>query len=158
MDVGTRRTIDLMPDQKADTSAARLAERPRIEIVCRDRTPVFAKSATRGAPQPVQVAGSWHLRQSLGRAVETCGYRHDRCLRPTPAPPDQPPQDAEPAASPPWPTGHRFTERTRAKPAAVHGEHRSCIHPAQSTGSGGRPGPTGGSVQQGVPNPNRLLG
>ncbi|MFG3585956.1 transposase [Streptomyces sp. NPDC047990] len=157
MDVGTRRTIDLMPDQKADTSAARLAEQPGIEIVCRDRTPFFAKGATRGAPQAMQVADRWHLWHNLGKVAETCGYRHTRCLRPAPAPPDQAPQDAEPAASSPWPTGHRFAERTRAKPA-VHGEHRSCIHPAQSTGSGGRPRPTGGSVQQEVPNPNRLRG
>ncbi|MFF2384568.1 transposase [Streptomyces sp. NPDC058108] len=70
VDVETRRTIDLMPDQKADTSAARLAEQPGIAIVCRDRTPFFARGATRGAPQAVQVADQWHLWHNLGKATE----------------------------------------------------------------------------------------
>ncbi|MGW7021497.1 hypothetical protein ACWGGS_19495 [Streptomyces decoyicus] len=40
-------------------------------------------------------------------------------MRPTPAQPEEPQEEAEPAASP-WPTGHRFAERTRAKHATIH--------------------------------------
>jgi transposase len=49
VDVETRCPIDLLPDQEADTLAAWLAERPAIEIICRDRASFFAEGSTRGA-------------------------------------------------------------------------------------------------------------
>ncbi|WKX15851.1 hypothetical protein [Streptomyces sp. NL15-2K] len=57
---------------------------------------------------------------NLGEAAEKCVYRHRGCLRPIPTPPDEPQAEAEPTASSPWPTGHRFAERTRGKHAAIH--------------------------------------
>ncbi|MBW8795576.1 MAG: transposase [Streptomyces sp.] len=116
VDVETRRPVDLLPDREADTSAARLAKHPGIEVVCRDRVPFFAEGATRGAPQALQVADRWHLWHNLGEAAERCVYRHRGCLRPIPAPQEE----AEPAALSPWPTGHRLAERTRAQHATIH--------------------------------------
>ncbi|MGW7824737.1 ISL3 family transposase [Streptomyces puniciscabiei] len=56
VDVETRKPVELLPDREASTVAARLAEHPGIEVVCRDRAPFFAEGASFGAPTAVQVA------------------------------------------------------------------------------------------------------
>ncbi|MFD7438364.1 ISL3 family transposase [Streptomyces sp. NPDC059861] len=122
VDVETRRPVDLLPDREAGTVATWLAEHPSIEVVCRDRAPYFAEGASIGAPTAVQVADRCHLWRNLGEAAERCVSRHRPCLRATFAE-SEPEKTAapEPAESgSPWPTGHRFADRTRAKHATVH--------------------------------------
>ncbi|WP_443044176.1 ISL3 family transposase [Streptomyces sp. NBC_00353] len=122
VDVETRRPVDLLPDREAGTVAAWLAERPGIEVVCRDRAPFFAEGASIGAPTAVQVADRFHLWRNLGEAAERCVSLHRPCLRATTAePPSEEALAPESADSDsPWPTGHRFADRTRAKHATVH--------------------------------------
>ncbi|MFF9851782.1 transposase [Streptomyces litmocidini] len=123
VDVETRRPVDLLPDREASTLAKWLVKRPGIEVVCRDRAPFFKEGAAAGAPQAVQVADRWHLWHNLGEAAERCVADHRACLRGT-AP--EPPHPVEEPGAPtdssgsPWPTGHRFADRTRANHAAVH--------------------------------------
>ncbi|WP_030800373.1 ISL3 family transposase [Streptomyces sp. NRRL S-337] len=123
VDVETRRPVDLLPDREASSLAAWPAKRPAIEVVCRDRAPFFAEGAAIGAPQAVQVADRWHLWHNLSEAAERCVADHRGCLRGMAPEPSQqvkePEEPADPTGSP-WPTGHRFADRTRSNHAAVH--------------------------------------
>ncbi|MFE6869302.1 ISL3 family transposase [Kitasatospora sp. NPDC057692] len=122
VDVETRRPVDLLPDREAGTLAAWLAERPGIEVVCRDRAPFFAEGASIGAPTAVQVADRFHLWHNLGEAAERCISRHRSCLRATAAEvaPEKAGAQAPADSGSPWPTGHRFADRARGKHATVH--------------------------------------
>ncbi|MEW2136605.1 ISL3 family transposase [Streptomyces sp. NPDC005409] len=124
VDVETRRPVDLLPDRESSSLAAWLAERPGIEVVCRDRAPFFAEGATVGAPQAVQVADRWHLWHNLSEAAERSIAQHRQCLRvlvpEAPETTEEEPGPAEESSGSPWPTGHRFADRTRTVHATVH--------------------------------------
>ncbi|MFF4166362.1 ISL3 family transposase [Streptomyces sp. NPDC001741] len=124
VDVEIRRPIDLLPDRESSSLAAWLAQRPGIEVVCRDRAPFFAEGATAGAPQAVQVADRWHLWHNLSEAAERSIAQHRQCLQvlvpEAPETTETEPDPAEESSGSPWPTGHRFTDRTRTTHATIH--------------------------------------
>ncbi|MEU2250947.1 ISL3 family transposase [Streptomyces sp. NPDC019224] len=124
VDVETRRPVDLLPDRESSSLAAWLAQRPGIEVVCRDRAPFFAEGASAGAPQAVQVADRWHLWHNLSEAAERSIAQHRQCLRvlvpETPEPTEAETDPLEESSGSSWPTGHRFADRTRTVHATVH--------------------------------------
>jgi transposase len=123
VDVETGRPLDLLPDREPETLAAWLGRHPQIKVICRDRAPFYAEGAALGAPQARQVADRWHLWHNLGQAAERCVSQHRRCLRSSSSATEPPPASvpaSEEATTSPWPTGHRFADRTRAKHAQVH--------------------------------------
>ena len=72
VDLERRRTLDLLPRLDSQTLAQWLRKHPSVEIISRDRSPLFAEGARLGAPQAMQVADRWHLLKNLGQAME--GY------------------------------------------------------------------------------------
>ena len=61
--------VDLLPERSATALSTWLAEHPGVEIITRDRAPEYARGATDGAPQALQVLDRWHLIGNLHQAV-----------------------------------------------------------------------------------------
>jgi transposase len=72
----SRRVVDLLPDRKADTSAAWMRQHPDLMAVSRDRGGEYASAAAAGAPQAIQCADRFHLVKNLGEALEDLLARH----------------------------------------------------------------------------------
>jgi transposase len=72
----SHRVVDLLPDRKAETSAAWMRHQPDLMAVSRDRGGEYASAAREGAPQAIQCADRFHLLKNLGEAVEGLLARH----------------------------------------------------------------------------------
>jgi transposase len=70
VDLEQRQVVDLLPDRSADSVAAWLSCRPHVDLVCRDRSGLYADGARRGAPQAQQVADRFHLLTNLVDTLE----------------------------------------------------------------------------------------
>jgi transposase len=66
----SHRVVDLLPDRKAETSAAWMRQQLDLMVVSRDRGGAYASAAPQGAPQALQCADRFHLRKNLGEALE----------------------------------------------------------------------------------------
>lgn len=66
--------VAMLQSRSAESLTAWLKDHPEIEVISRDRAGEYAKAATAGAPQAVQVADRWHLLHNatvaLQKAVE----------------------------------------------------------------------------------------
>jgi transposase len=73
--------LDLLPERSALAVAQWLQAHPSVEIVCRDRSRLYAEGIRHGAPQAVQVVDRFHLVQNLRDALERFFLRHRRDLQ-----------------------------------------------------------------------------
>ena len=70
VDLETHRPVDLLPDRSAETVKQWLLEHPGVEIISRDRSPIYIEAINAGAPAAIQVADRWHLLHNLVEAIE----------------------------------------------------------------------------------------
>jgi transposase len=72
----TRHVVDLLPDRKAETSAAWMRQYPDLKAVSRDRGGDYAAAASAAAPQATQCADRFHVIKNLAEALERLLARH----------------------------------------------------------------------------------
>jgi transposase len=70
VDLEQHQPVDMLPDRAAPTLAAWLDAHPGVEVIARDRSTEYARSAKDGAPTALQVADRWHLLQNIREALE----------------------------------------------------------------------------------------
>jgi transposase len=87
VDLERRRVVDMLPDRTSATVAEWLRQRPGVEVVARDRSTEYARAATVGAPEAVQVADRWHLLANMRQALERWLHTTHARLRRLPTPP-----------------------------------------------------------------------
>jgi transposase len=79
-DLERHHVLDLLPERSAATVAQWLRAHPSVEVVCRDRSGLYAEGIRQGAPQAIQVVDRFHLVQNLGWALERFFLRRRRDL------------------------------------------------------------------------------
>jgi len=87
VDLEAGRPVDLLPERTSAALEAWLQAHPGVEVIVRDRSTEYARGATRGAPQAVQVVDRWHVlvrrftRRSIpvrdGKGSEGCPWVND---------------------------------------------------------------------------------
>jgi transposase len=80
-DLERHQVIDLLPDRSAQSVAQWLHAHPSVEIVCRDRSGLYAEGVRHGAPQAVQVVDRFHMMQNLRDALERFFLRYRHVLK-----------------------------------------------------------------------------
>jgi transposase len=68
-DLERHQVVDLLPERTAPSVAQWLQAHPSVEIVCRDRSGLYAEGIRQGAPQAIQVVDRFHLVQNLREAL-----------------------------------------------------------------------------------------
>jgi transposase len=79
-DLERHQVVDLLPERTASSVAQWLQAHPSVEIVCRDRSGLYAEGIRQGAPQAIQVVDRFHLVRNLRDALERLFLRYRRDL------------------------------------------------------------------------------
>ena len=136
VDLEQHRPIDLLPDRTAETLETWLLEHPGVEVIARDRSTEYARGASAGAPDALQVADRWHLLKNHREALERLFNRLHAELRALPPPS----LSAPPAPTPPRPRALRtLSARDRAAQAAARERRLQRYQQVKSLVAQGKP-------------------
>lgn len=81
VDLEAGRPVDLLADRSAGALAAWLEQHPGVEVIVRDRSTEYARGATIGAPDALQVVDRWHVLRNVRDVAERLLDRHRQDLR-----------------------------------------------------------------------------
>jgi len=81
VDLEKRRVVQLLADRSVETSKGWLRQHPEIDLVSRDRSPIFREAAIEGAPQAKQVIDRFHLQKNFAQALEKFFRKQERVLK-----------------------------------------------------------------------------
>jgi transposase len=81
VDLQRHRIVDLFEGHSAGSIAQWLRQRPGVEVVSRERSPVCREGVNDGAPQARHVAERWHLLHNLTQVLEEFLLRKRPALR-----------------------------------------------------------------------------
>lgn len=81
VDLETHRPVDLLPDRTVDIVKKWLLEHPGVEIISRDRSPIYIEAINLGASKAIQVADRWHLLHNLVETIERTLNRRYKVLQ-----------------------------------------------------------------------------
>lgn len=70
VDLERRQPIELLSDRSSQSVAEWLLAHPTVQIVSRDRSPLYAEGIRLGAPKAIQVADRFHIVKNLVEALE----------------------------------------------------------------------------------------
>src|SRR5258708_12948863 len=78
VDMVSHEVIDVLPDRKAETTAAWMGAHPEIELVSRDRGGDYAAGARQCAPQAIQVTDRFHMYvRRIGACLHSSRRAHE---------------------------------------------------------------------------------
>ncbi len=76
----SHRPVDLLAERSSEAFAAWLGDHPGVQIISRDRGGDYARGASVGAPEAVQVADRWHLLHNMTQALQRAIDRRQALL------------------------------------------------------------------------------
>jgi len=80
-DLEGHRVLALLADRDAASVEAWLAQHPDVAVIARDRGGIYARAATKAAPEATQVADRWHLMANASAAFVEAVRRAMKPLR-----------------------------------------------------------------------------
>ena len=81
VDLEHRRVAALLPERSEEAATAWFVAHPEVDSVSRDRSKIFRKAASGGAPQARQITDRFHLQQNFAEALQGFFRRHEQVLK-----------------------------------------------------------------------------
>ncbi len=80
IDLERRKAIDLIPSREAEDVAKWLRQYPQVEVVSRDRSPIYAAAVSSALPHADQIADRFHIVKNIYEVLEKILHRERKTI------------------------------------------------------------------------------